>query len=150
MKVIRDREGVLDLGEILRRPLFAHLATASEAGPRSSPVWFLWDDEAVWIIGSRRDDSFPGRIERDGRCALSIVDFDRATGRVEHVGMRGEASIEPFDPARAVRLLERYLGRDRSRWDERFRATLADADNVLIRFVPETAVVRDVSYSAGG
>ena len=36
-----------------------------------------------------------------------------------------------------------------ARWDERFRETLSDPDNVLIRFLPETAVARDVSYEAG-
>jgi hypothetical protein len=56
MKLIHDRPGTVDLEEFLSRPLFAHLATASEEGPRESPVWFLGEDGAVWIIGSRRDD----------------------------------------------------------------------------------------------
>jgi hypothetical protein len=29
------------------------------------PVWFLWEDEAIWIIGNRKTDSFPGRIATD-------------------------------------------------------------------------------------
>jgi Pyridoxamine 5'-phosphate oxidase len=148
-KIIRDRAGTVDLDEFLSRPLFAHLATSSEDGPRESPVWFLWEDSAVWIIGSRRMDSFPGRIERDPRCALGIVDFDPSVGRVQHVGLRGRGSIRRFDPDRCRRLLARYLGDDASHWEARFRETLDDRDNVLIRFDPETIVARDQSYTMG-
>jgi hypothetical protein len=146
MRIIRDRARSLDLDEFLIRPLFAHLATVAEAGPRESPVWFAWESAAIWIIGSRKTDSFPGRIESDPRCALGIVDFDAATGLVQHVGFRGKATIEPFDPERARRLLSRYLGDDLTKWDRRFQATLDDPDNVFIRVTPETVVARDVSY----
>ena len=146
MKVVRDRPGSVDLDEFLARPLFAHLATASPEGPRESPVWFLWEDDAVWIIGSRRDDSFPARVEAEPRCAVGIVDFDRASGRVHHVGIRGRAGVEPFDRGRGERLLRRYLGRDLTTWPARFRDTLDDAENVLVRVEPATVVARDVSY----
>jgi Pyridoxamine 5'-phosphate oxidase len=146
MKLIQDRSRTVDVEEFLSRLLFAHLASASEEGPRESPVWFLWEDGAVWIIGSLRDDSFPRRIEREPRCAIGIVDFDLGRGLVHHVGMRGRASVEPFDADRASRLLRRYLGEAVEAWDRRFRETLADPDNVLIRFSPETVVARDQSY----
>lgn len=149
MKIIRDRERTVELDEFLGRPLFAHLATLAVQGPRDSPVWFLWEDGCLWIIGSDRDDSFPGRIRNDGRCAVSVVDFDANRGLVQHVGIRGRAAIEPFDAARARRLLERYLGADPHRWDRRFTATLGDPDNVFLRVVPDTVVARDVSYSTG-
>ena len=89
MKVIRDTGSHFDIGEqaaarllneILARPLFAHLATASEHGPRESPVWFLWEEGALWIIGNYKTDSFPKRIEQEPRCAIGVVDFDVATG----------------------------------------------------------------------
>ena len=146
MRMICDRPRTVDLETFLSRPLFAHLASASEEGPRESPVWFLWEEGALWIIGSVRDDSFPGRIQREPRCAIGIVDFDRERGLVHHVGMRGRASVEPFDPERATRLLRRYLGDRIEAWDRRFQRTLSDSDNVLIRFEPETVVARDSSY----
>lgn len=148
MKVIQDRPRTVELEEFLSRPLFAHLSTSSEQGPRESPVWFLWEDDALWILGSRTTDTFPIRIESDPRCALGIVDFDRTAGRVQHVGFRGRATVEPFDADRARRLLTRYLGGDETVWDERFRRTLrGDAHELFVRFVPETAVARDVSYT---
>ncbi|HEX7998128.1 MAG TPA: hypothetical protein VF528_07030 [Pyrinomonadaceae bacterium] len=134
------------LEELLSRPLFAHLATGSLMGPRESPVWFLWEDEAVWIIGNYRTDSFPARIEREPRCALGIVDFNRQTGLVQHVGFRGHARLLPHDRERLQRLLSRYLGALPEDWDERFYKILGDEDYVFIRFEPETAVVRDQSF----
>jgi hypothetical protein len=147
VKLIRDRPRSVDIDAFLARPLFAHLPTASEDGPRDSPVWFLWEEGSLWIIGSRPVDTFPMRIERDPRCAIGIVDFELASGRVQHVGLRGRATVEPFDAGRASRLLSRYLGERQSAWDGRFLRTLEGQDGELfVRFVPETVVARDVSY----
>lgn len=131
--------------DILSRPLFAHLATASESGPRESPVWFLWEHNALWIIGNRQSDSFPKRIERDPRCAIGIVDFDMTSGLVQHIGFRGSASVHPHDEGRMKRLLGRYMGKSET-WDSRFVEILHDTDYIFVRFEPETAVVRDQSY----
>lgn len=155
MKIVRDTGSHFDMDDALARslmdrllalPLFAHLATHSDRGPRESPVWFLWEDEAVWIIGNYRTDTFPSRIEREPRCAIGFVDFDPATGHVQHVGFRGRARLEPHDEERMKRLLRRYLGEELSQWDSRFVEILGDTDYVFVRFEPETAVVRDQSY----
>lgn len=146
MRIIRDRARSVDLDEFLSRPLFAYLGTCCDAGPRVSPVWFVWEDGAVWIIGSQETDTFPARIERDPRCSLAFVDFDRLGGLVHHVGMRGRASVERYDRERARRILARYLGDNVDVWDPRFRDSMTDVSNVLIRFEPETAVARDQSY----
>ncbi|GAA0463690.1 pyridoxamine 5'-phosphate oxidase family protein [Alkalibacillus silvisoli] len=133
------------LEEILSRPLFAHLSTYHEDGPRESPVWFLWENEKIWIIGNYRTDSFPKRIERDPRSAIGVVDFNVETGLVHHVGFRGKATLVPQDAARVERLLNRYMGKQ-ERWDPRFSAVLGDMDWMFVRFEPETVVVRDQSY----
>lgn len=158
MKIIHHTGSHFDLDEeaarqlmteILSRPLFAHLATHAEEGPRESPVWFLWETDALWIIGNYRTDSFPKRIERDGRAAVGIVDYDSSTGLVQHLGFRGHARLEPHDADRMVRLLSRYLGEMKG-WDSRFLEILEDTDYIFIRFEPETAVVRDQSYEVNG
>jgi hypothetical protein len=146
MRVIRDRPRSVDLDEFLSRPLLAHLATASDKGPCESPVWFLWEDGAIWILGSRKTDTFPARLERDPRCAIGIVDFDLTTGLVQHLGFRGRATVEKLDAQRERRLLARDLGAEEARWDSRFRESIGDAESVFVRFQPETAVARDVSY----
>jgi len=154
MKIIRDTGSHFDtdeqsasrlMNEILARPLFAHLATASEHGPRESPVWFLWEDGALWIIGNYQTDSFPRRIERESRCAVGVVHFEVSTGVVLHVGLRGQARLEAHDAGRMKRLLSRYMGGP-EHWDSRFVEIMDDPDYVFIRFEPETAVVRDQSY----
>ena len=70
----------------------------------------------------------------------------RERGLVQHVGIRGRASVQRFDAERAQRLLARYLGEDQRCWDKRFLDTLGDPDNVFVRVVPDTVVARDVSY----
>lgn len=139
----------LDVGSFLRRPLFAYLGTASPDGPRVSPVWFLWEGHRMWFIGNRRTDTFPLRIEAEPRCAVAIVDFDRHAGRVQHVGLRGRATIEPWDPDRAIRLFRRYLGENQALWDrERFVEPLHDPENLFVGFAPESTLARDQSYAA--
>lgn len=154
MRVVRETGSHFDLDEegarrlledLLSRPLFAHLATASDEGPRESPVWFLWEEGALWIIGNYRTDTFPKRVEREPRCAVGVVEFDPAAGLVRHAGFRGRARIASHDPARMERLLGRYMG-VRDVWDPRFVEILDDEDYIFVRFEPETAVVRDQSY----
>ncbi|WP_059105285.1 pyridoxamine 5'-phosphate oxidase family protein [Shouchella shacheensis] len=147
MKIIDEKKTSRRLlEEILSRPLFAHLSTYHEEGPRESPVWFLWESESIWIIGNYHSDSFPERIERFPRCSIGIIDFSIDTGLVHHVGFRGSAHLVPQDGLRVKRLLSRYMG-DEERWDPRFKAVPGDINWLFVKFNPETAVVRDQSYS---
>jgi len=132
----------------LARPPFRSLAQVSRAktAPQVSPLWFRWEDGAVRII-AREGRSYPERVRRNPRTALAVVDFDPATGRIEHVGMRGRSSLEPYDEARAERLLASYPGDDRGGWPETFLDLDPEAYR-LLRFEPETVVARDQSYPA--
>ncbi len=154
MKLIRETGSHFDLDEesanrlmdeILARPLFGHLATGSEQGPRESPVWFLWENGVLWIIGNYETDSFPKRIECEPRCAIGVINFEVSTGLVQHVGFRGQARLEAHDAERMKQLLSRYMGELES-WDSRFVKILDDTNYIFIRFEPETAVVREQSY----
>ncbi|TMW70984.1 pyridoxamine 5'-phosphate oxidase family protein [Alteribacter natronophilus] len=149
MRIIDERDHSRRLlEEVLARPLFAHLSTLHENVPRESPVWFLWEDRCLWIVGNYKWDSFPKRIEKEPACAVGIVDFNPETGLVQHVGFRGRAFLEPQEASRVERLFNRYMG-EKERWDPRFQKVLGDRDWVFVRFEPETAVVRDQSYSVG-
>lgn len=143
MKIIMDRKRSFDLGEFLGKPLFAHLSTICDDGPRDSPVWFHWESEHIWIIGTSID-SFPRRIQQFRKCSIGIIDFDLSTGKVLHAGFRGTAKVVLFDEDIATRLLSRYLGHNIELWDPRFKNF--DNRNVLICFKPETVVVRDQSF----
>ncbi len=141
-----DRE-IFDLDEFLSRPLFAHLAHTSAGGPRESPVWFHWDGRCLWIIGG---DTFPENLKRDPRCAVGIVDWDRRTGLCQHVGIRGTASVVPFDADRAKIIFRRYFGPDETTWDRRFAEVWTGNSGLeMVCVTPETVVVRDQSYRVG-
>lgn len=148
MEIVEDSLPV-SLETFLERPLFCFLGSHVEAGPRVTPLWFLWEDDALWIIANYGEKTYPHRVEVDSRVDVAIVDFEPDTGLVQHVGMRGHARIESFDLDRAERLLAGYLGEDRSRWDPKFTGPWDDRWR-LIRVEPETVVARDQSYEASG
>lgn len=141
-------ENTLDtsLGAVLDEPVFCFFAHGSveENAPRISPLWFLWEDEHIWIIADSRK-SYYARVEADGRAAVAVVDFDVYTGRVRHIGMRGNAAIVAMDLDLADRLLSKYLGPNKEIWDDRFVDIDPDRWH-LIRFRPSTVVARDQSF----
>jgi hypothetical protein len=143
-KVSAGNREIFDLEEVLSRPLFAHLAHDSGQGPRESPVWFHWDGQALWIIGGT---SFPENLKREPRCAIGIVDWNPTSGLCQHVGLRGRAEVLPFDSSVVRTIFRKYFGHDEERWDLRFREDIDGKTGVpLIRFTPETVVIRDQSY----
>jgi hypothetical protein len=96
---------------VLNLPLMANLATVSEDGPRNAPVWYIWEDAALWMLGNEGSSSVQ-RLLRDARCAVEIVHYDNARGVLAHLGLRGRATVEPMSPPRFRRLLHKYLGPD--------------------------------------
>lgn len=144
-KVSAGNRGIFDLDEFLSRPLYAHLAHQSDEGPCESPVWFHWDRRTIWIIGGT---SFPANLKRHPRCALGIVDWDLATGRSHHVGIRGQAEVLPFDREIARTIFRRYFGPDESDWDHRFDDVFTGELGLeMVSITPETVVIRDQSYT---
>jgi Pyridoxamine 5'-phosphate oxidase len=134
-----------DIDKFLTQPLMAHLATMSPHGARESPVWFLWEDANLWLVGNSHD-SFPRRLRQDPRCAIGIVEFDLASGVLLHVGIRGVAEVLPLERERSRRLISRYLGDDETRWDSSFREDVIDRLDLMVRIIPEAIVARDQSY----
>jgi hypothetical protein len=134
---------------VLSKPLMAQLATSSSDGARHSPVWFLWEDSAVWLIG-REGDSFMRRLRADPRCAVGVVDFNAKQGRLCHVGIRGQAEVVPLDRARLRRLLSRYLGDDETAWNPWFVQNVVAPLDRMARITPTSIVTRDQSFFASG
>ncbi|ACV47218.1 MULTISPECIES: pyridoxamine 5'-phosphate oxidase family protein [Halomicrobium] len=135
------------IDEVLARPLFCFLGTTAPTGePRVSPLWFLWEDEYVWILGDTVGKSYTGRIEARPESAVAVVDAEPTSGRVHHVGMRGRAELVALDADRVRRLLGNYLGDDPDQWDPRF-VDLDPERWSFVRFSPETVVARDQSFA---
>jgi hypothetical protein len=137
---------------VLRLPLMANLATMSADGPRNAPVWFLWEDGALWMHASA-DGSSVGRLASDPRCAVEIVHYDNAAGILAHLGLRGRAAVGPMSPPVFRRLLAKYLGPDEGAWNPWFIenvAAIEDPDGRLIRLVPDSIFTNNVSFFRTG
>ncbi|MFC0106599.1 pyridoxamine 5'-phosphate oxidase family protein [Kibdelosporangium aridum] len=135
-----------DVDAFLARPLTARVATN---GPTVRPVWFLWEDNAFWILTGPWA-KLPGRVLADPAVALVVDECDLATGTVKQVVARGRGAILPFDVPRGFRKLARYLGDDETLWDERFRRYLhddpAESGTVWLRVEPDSMTAADLSY----
>jgi hypothetical protein len=142
-----------DPGLLLNEPLMAALATQSPAGPRLTPVWFLWEAGALWVPGDA-GSHFVQRAGADPRVALDIVDYDNAAGRLLHLGYRGQAMVTADGvAARFRRLLAKYLGPDPAAWNGWFVGTVARPDDPGTRFLriePESRFASNVSYFRTG
>ncbi len=134
---------------VLEKPLMAFIGTVCDEGPRSSPVWFLFEDDLIWLFGTE-DDSFVQRLRADPRCALSVVDFDLEAGLLLHAGIRGVCTLEEVQEDRLKRFVGKYLGADEATWNEWFVEQVVEPLDVMIRLTPETIVAKDVSYFKTG
>jgi hypothetical protein len=141
-----------DPQDVLTLPLMANLATTDADGaPRNAPVWFQWEDGALWMLSDARARSAT-RIAAQPEVAVEVVHYDNAAGIIRHVGLRGAASVEPMNPDLFRRLLTRYLGPEPG-WNAWFIETVAridDPDGRLIRLAPRTVFTNDVSYFRTG
>lgn len=142
----------LDAESVLRQPLMANLATMAPDGPRNSPVWFLWEDDALWMLGSEQSSSVR-RLSADSRCAVEIVEFDAEAGLLRHVGLRGTAEVLAMDTDLFRRLLAKYLGSDETGWNPWFIKEIAridDPEGRLIRLYPTSIFTNDASFFKTG
>jgi general stress protein 26 len=130
----------------------ANLATVAEDGaPCNAPMWFIWEDGELWLLGSTHTSSVR-RLYHDPRCAVEIVHFDNSDGVLLHLGLRGAATVEPMDAGRFRRLLHKYLGAEDT-WNPWFIeniATIDDPEGRLIRLKPDSVFTNNVSYFRTG
>ena len=95
--------------ELLKRPLMANVASVAAHGtPRNVPMWYIWEENAIWLLGSASSSSVKLlKIKPD--CAVEIIDFNREHGILLHLGLRSVATIVSMDRTRFRRLLKKYL-----------------------------------------
>ena len=108
-----DIEKQKEIDALLARPTLGRLATASPSGqPHVVPVWFLWEEGAVWI-SSYQSTRKVKDLRRNPKCAL-VVDLPRAKGGITAVLLEGEVELlagsRPEVRARIERLYLKYLG----------------------------------------
>jgi general stress protein 26 len=92
--------------QLLERPLMANVASvAADGTPRNAPMWYIWEENAIWLLGSSSSSSIK-RLKIKPNCAVEIIDFNREDGILLHLGLRGVATIMPMDRNRFRRLLK--------------------------------------------
>lgn len=146
MKVIQKD---FEIESLLDKPLIAHLASSQERAPRGSPLWFLFEDQKIWLFGTEID-SFIKRLQVEPRCALTIVDFDLDRGVLRHVGVRGKATVTSADSTRLNRFVGKYLGNDAEKWNQWFVTNIVDPLNRMVQVDLEAVVAKDVSFFKTG
>ncbi|HXY81076.1 MAG TPA: TIGR03618 family F420-dependent PPOX class oxidoreductase [Gaiellaceae bacterium] len=130
-------EGVRSL---LEAPSAAVLTTYRRDGSALvSPVWFRWTGEAFEIVIAAGDVKLR-HLAHDPRCVLVVFETVPPFRGVE---VRGVATLVECDvtPARAAIAL-RYLGPGDG---ERFAAARRSKPGVLLRLLPESPRVWDLS-----
>ena len=138
-----------DIQQVLDKPLIAHLATICGEGPRSSPLWFLYEDQKIWLFGTEKD-SFIKRLQNDPRAALSVVDFDLDSGILLHVGIRGMVYLHKVSPERLRSFVGKYLGYETEAWNKWFIKNIVAPLTVMVEVKPNTIVAKDVSFFKTG
>jgi nitroimidazol reductase NimA-like FMN-containing flavoprotein (pyridoxamine 5'-phosphate oxidase superfamily) len=136
------------IDEFLRLPLVARLAVNGRDGPTSRPVWFLYEDGAIWWLTGSSYSQLERFLEDDPRVSLVVDMCDHVTGQVLAVTASGNAVVHPFDEKKAIRKLSKYLGLDLNRWPDRFRGALTDPTTRLVALTPGRPLkLRDLSYT---
>ena len=139
------RGDTVDVESFLRRPLVARVATN---GPALRPVWFVWEESALWWITDATSGLARRLLSGDNDIVAVIDSCDLNTGEVIAVSIRGTAEVVPLDRARAFRKFKKYLGSDVDTWDPGLLASVDVSTTRLVRLRPEKVIAKDMSFTA--
>jgi general stress protein 26 len=124
-----------EVEEFLSRRLLGRLATSSLDGqPHVIPVWFLWEDGAIWI-SSYKSTRKVIDIESNPKCAL-VVDDENTEGGLTAVMVEGISELIKLSSnefkQRVLRIYTKYLGPDGVHGDDP-QTWLNSPENLLIK-----------------
>lgn len=138
----------LAAGQFLALPLVARVAAIGPRGPTVRPVWFLYEEGALWWLTAASYSRLGEWLAVDPRVAVTIDSCDLVTGEVLAVSVTGRANVVAFDAERAERKLAKYLGPDRDHWAARFTGAFEDPTSRLVVLRPNVRPrLRDLSFS---
>jgi hypothetical protein len=84
-----------ELDEFLTSERTCRVATSSPDGPHNTPLWFIWDGEAMWFTSLVRSQRWTD-MERDPRVAV-VVDAGHEYGELRGAELKGK--VEPVGEA---------------------------------------------------
>ena len=123
---------------LLARPLLGRLATASREGqPHVVPVWFLWEDNLIWISSFSSTRKVID-LEQNHKCAL-VVDLENPVEGLTAVMFEGRAELVSLPretvKQRIERIYTKYLGPE-GILEQDPQSWLNSPENVLIKLTP--------------
>ncbi|HYB47126.1 MAG TPA: pyridoxamine 5'-phosphate oxidase family protein [Streptosporangiaceae bacterium] len=80
-----------ELDSFLGEQRTCRVATGGSAGPHVSPVWFVWDGQALWVYSLTRSQRW-ANLSRDPRVAV-VADAGHHYHELRGVEMEGEAAV---------------------------------------------------------
>jgi hypothetical protein len=137
------RGETVDVEAILGQPLVARVATN---GPTLRPVWFLWEESALWWITDVESALAHRLVSGDDEVVVVVDSCDLTTGEVVAVTMRGIARVVPLEVERAKRKFRKYLGPDEGSWDHELLGSLDASSTRLVRLAPSRVIAKDMSF----
>ena len=80
-----------EMGSFLAEQRTCRFATAGPDGPHVSPVWFVWDGQALWVYSLTRSQRW-ANVSRDPRVAV-VADDGHHYHELRGVEIEGEAAV---------------------------------------------------------
>ncbi|HWN00957.1 MAG TPA: pyridoxamine 5'-phosphate oxidase family protein [Streptosporangiaceae bacterium] len=80
-----------ELDAFLTEQRTCRVATAGQDGPHLTPLWYVWDEAALWLYSVVRSQRWTD-ISRDRRVAV-LVDAGEAYGELRGAELRGAVEI---------------------------------------------------------
>ena len=80
-----------EMGSFLAEQRTCRFATAGPDGPHVSPVWFVWDGQALWVYSLTRSQRW-ANVSRDARVAV-VADDGHHYHELRGVEIEGEAAV---------------------------------------------------------
>ncbi len=134
---------------LLAQPILARLATVNRDQPHVVPMWFLWEDEALYMV---TDVNFhkAHNLRRNPKCAVTIDDSLGGL-RLWGIMMDGEAELITLPLEYAIdmkrQIFTKYLGVEGIMAPTPTRQ-LTEASPVIIKLTPRRIVTWDDTHSA--
>ncbi len=109
--------GKAELDTFLTKQRTCRVATASQDGPHLTPLWYVWDETALWLYSVVRSQRWTD-ISRDRRVAV-LVDAGHAYGELRGAELRGAVEIMTSAETNMKSVHERTTGTWRVSWPRR-------------------------------
>jgi hypothetical protein len=124
-----------EVDAFLAEQLTCRVATVGTNGPHATPLWFVWQDGALWLTSLSRSQRWAD-LEKDPRIAV-VVDAGEAYTELRGVELRGRVEVVGEVP-RTGEPVPELDGPEQAMADRYHGGTIVrDGRHAWLRLVPE-------------